>query len=175
MTRRPIDARVETGPHRDEGRGAGVSPDTFREALSRWASAVAIVAVRDEAAVHATTVSSFASVSAEPPRILLSLGPTARVLPFLAEEGRRFTVNVLSEGQRRLATVFADSYPVGPSPFPPEGDPRIQGAHVVLTCTVDSVIAVGDVRMVIGLVVATELGESGGPLLYHRREYWTLS
>jgi flavin reductase (DIM6/NTAB) family NADH-FMN oxidoreductase RutF len=148
-----------------------VTPEAFREALSHWASGITVVGVREEdGTLHATTVSSFASVSAEPPRILISLGPGAQVLPFL-DPGIRFVVNILSHHQRRLATVFADPFPVGPSPFPSEGDPVIAGALAVLVCGVERVIPVDGVRLVLGRVLETQLGEPGEPLVNYRREY----
>jgi flavin reductase (DIM6/NTAB) family NADH-FMN oxidoreductase RutF len=148
-----------------------VSPEAFRDALSHWASGVTVVAVREEdGTLHATTVSSFASVSAEPPRILISLGPGAQVLPFL-DPGHRFVVNILSHSQTRLATIFADPFPVGPSPFPSEGDPVVAGSLAVLVCGVEGVIPVDGVRLVLGRVLETQLGVPEEPLVNYRREY----
>ncbi len=148
-----------------------VSPEAFRDALSHWASGVTLVALREEdGTLHATTVSSFASVSAEPPRILISLGPGAQVLPFL-DPGHRFVVNILAHRQRRLATVFADPFPVGPSPFPSEGDPVVADALAVLVCGVERVIPVDGVRLVLGRVMETRLGEPEEPLVNYRRKY----
>lgn len=148
-----------------------VCPEAFREALSHWASGVTVVAVREEdGTLHATTASSFASISDDPPRILVSLGPGAQILPFLAP-GHRFVVNILSHGQRRLAMVFADPFPVGPSPFPSEGDPVAAGAVAVLVCEVERLIPVDGVRLLLGQVMETRVGEGGDPLVRYRREY----
>ena len=157
------------------GARQGVPPRAFRDALALWASGVTVVAVRDDARVYATTATSFAAVSAEPPLVLVSLGPGAQVLPFL-DPGRSFVVNILSAGQRRVATVHADPYPVGPSPFPAEGAPRLPGALVALTCTVEQVLPVaGGVRLVLGLVEEVSPGGEGDrPLLHHGREYRSL-
>ena len=144
--------------------------DSFREALSYWASGVTIVAVRDDGDVHATTVSSLTSVSDSPPTVLVALGRTARVLPFL-EPGGRFAVSVLGSDQRRLASVYADSYPVGPSPFPPEGAPTVTGALVAMECIVVEVREVGASFVVVSQVERTTLGEGEAPLVYFRRGY----
>jgi flavin reductase (DIM6/NTAB) family NADH-FMN oxidoreductase RutF len=150
-------------------------PDAFREALSYWASGVTVVSVREaDGTVHATTVTSFASVSATPPRILVSLGPGAQVLPFL-EEGARFAVNFLSRHQKALAIRYADAYPVGPSPFPERGDPVVEGALVALVATAVRVIPVNGTRIVIGAVAETLEGDAPGPLLRYRREYHGLA
>jgi len=151
-----------------------IEPDDFRGALSHWASTVTLVAVRDDRHVHGTTVTSFAPVAADPPTILVSLGPGAQVLPFL-EEGTAFVVNLLGRGQRALATRYADSYPVGPSPFPVEGPPVIEGSVVSLLCEVRSIVpADGATRVVLAQVVERIEGTGDDPLLYHRRGYASL-
>lgn len=138
--------------------------------MSRWASGVTVVAVRHDRRVYATTVSSFASVSADPPLVVVSLGASAQVLPFL-KKGARFTVSVLGESQRRLATVFADPYPVGPSPFPEKGPPVLERALASLVCSVRTVAPLEASALVVGLVVKARLGAEEGPLLYWRRGY----
>jgi len=176
MERRPIDVRIEAGGPDPEEEGSGAHPDAFREVMSRWASGVAVVAVRDpdDARVYATTVSSFGSVSTRPPRIVISLGPGAQVLPFL-KEGRVFAVNVLAVGQEALATRFTDSFPVGPSPFPNGGLPVISGAHAHLACTVESLVPVGSSRLVVGLVEEASAQDGSAPLLYYDRDYRELA
>jgi flavin reductase (DIM6/NTAB) family NADH-FMN oxidoreductase RutF len=150
----------------------GVELDAFRAALARWASGVAVVAVREEGRVLATTVSAFTSASAEPPLVLVALGPGAQVLPFLTE-GRRFGVSVLAESQSRLASVFADPFPVGPSPFPAEGDPVIADALVRLGCRVVGAHGAGDHVLIVGLVESAALA-GGAPLIRWAREYHRL-
>jgi flavin reductase (NADH) len=173
--RRPIDVRIETGAPAEEGDHPGVAPSEFREAMSRWASGVTVVAVRDpdDDRIYATTVSSFASVSARPPRIVISLGSGAQVLPFI-REGGAFVVSVLAQGQEGLATRFADPFPVGPSPFPEEGPPEVSGAHAVLHCSVEEIHPVDGARLVVGLVDGARTGDDSEPLLYYDRGYRSL-
>lgn len=168
MKQRPIEADIRAG--RDEDEPGSAREEAFREALSRWASGVTIVAVRADDRVHATTASSFASVSARPPLVLVALGPGAQVLPYL-KEGARFAVSVLADDQRRLASVFADSFPVGPSPFPDEGPPVVADAHATLVCSVHSVLPVESARVVVGLVEEATAAEPGDPLVHYHRAY----
>jgi len=176
MKRRPIEARIETGRRDEEDEGPGVEGESFRGAMARWASGVSVVAVRDadDGRVYATTVSALASISARPPRIAISLGPGAQALPFLSEGGH-FVVNILARDQSALASRYADAFPVGPDPFPAEGDPAIQGTHARLTCEVERLVPVGSSRLVVGLVVETDVGGGTSPLLYHERGYAELS
>ncbi|MGD8321145.1 MAG: flavin reductase family protein [Gemmatimonadota bacterium] len=169
MDRHPIQPGSDPRPGEEPSR-PGVGSDAFREALSHWASTVTVVAARDGTSVHATTVTSFFPVSADPPLIAVSLGASAQVLPWL-KPGAPFAVSFLSEEQRRVASVYADSFPVGPSPFPPEGDPVVGGAVIALVCTVREVHATeSGARLVVGRVESTVGGE-GRPLLYQRRAY----
>lgn len=176
MKRRSMGASIETsqvGAKGDDGRG--VDKEAFREALARWAAGVCIVAVRDEdGGVHGTTVSSFGSVSADPPRIMFSLGAGAQVLPFL-NEGAELFVNVLAREQRRLASVFADPFPVGPPPFPQTGAPAIPGIHVGLGCRVEQVVEVGNSRLIVARVESTRTDPERSPLLYYMRDFRRLA
>lgn len=175
MSPRPIDPAIHSGGADEPDGVPGADPERFREALARWASGVTIMAVRDpdDGQVHALTASSFASISARPPRVVVSLGPGAQPLPFL-EPGSRFAVNILSAEQSGLASRYTDSFPVGPSPFAEEGDPVIRGAHAVLHCRAESLVPVGACRLVVGLVLDAETDDAAGPLLHYQREFRTL-
>jgi flavin reductase (DIM6/NTAB) family NADH-FMN oxidoreductase RutF len=146
-----------------------VSADDFRSALGRWASGVTIVAVRHDGRVVATTVSAFMSLSLEPPLVLLALGANATILPFL-QPAARFGISVLAESQRRLATIYADPFPVGPDPFPARGAPVLADALVALHCTVAELSRGGDHTLVTATV--DELSSSGdAPLVRYERRY----
>lgn len=140
----------------------------FRELLSHWAATVAIIATRHRGSVHATTITSFTPVAVDPPTLAVSLGPAAQVVPFIAE-GSRFAVSLLDEGQQRVAEVCADPFPVGPLPFPADGDPVVAGALGQIVCTTLSIIELpGSARLIVGRVEEGTLG-AGRPLLWYRR------
>lgn len=172
---RPVDPSIDVGRGDDEPPGPGVGREAFVAALARWASGVTVVAVRDADRVYATTATAFASVSLEPPLVLVSLGPGAQVLPFL-ERGTAFGVSILAGDQRRHAAMFADAFPVGPPAFPDEGPPLLPRALAGLVCRVRDVHPAGDHRLMLALVEGTVLreGGEGQPLLYWERGYRTL-
>ena len=151
-----------------------IDRDRFREALGAWASGVTIVACRTEGRVVATTVSSFMSLSLDPPLIVVAVGPNATVRPFL-RPGSEFAVNVLGAEQRRLAMVFADPYPMGVDPFPAEGVPVIDGCLLGLVCVVERVDGGGDHAIVVGSVRDVAGGTAGVPLIRHNRKYRSLA
>jgi flavin reductase (NADH) len=175
VSRRPVDARISTGREEDPDLGgAGLGAADFREALSHWASGVTIVAVRDGDDVHAITVSSLTSVSPDPPTVLVSLSSSARVLPFV-ETGTPLGISILADEQRGLASIYADSYPVGASPFGGDAAPLVEGALVGLTCRVSEMIELAGSHVVAATVEAARVGSRELPLLYYRRRYRALA
>lgn len=146
-----------------------LDPERFRDVMASWPSGVTIVAYRDEQRVVATTVSAFLSLSLDPPRVLLALGPNATVRPFLAV-GAEFGVSVLAAAQRRLAMIFADPFPAGADPFPDEGVPLIAGALIGLECAVTAVVEAGD-QVLIVAAVQRAAQQDAPPLIRYRRKY----
>lgn len=150
-----------------------VDKDGFREALSHWPSGVTIVAVREGERVVATTVSSFLSISLEPPLVLVALGPNATVRPYAAA-GRRIGISVLGVAHRRLASIFADAYAVGDDPFAAGDPPVVQGALIGMEGTVVETRAGGDHLLAIVSIDQLHRGD-GAPLIRYRRRYHELS
>ena len=147
--------------------------EKMRQAMAGWASGVTIVAVRTHEGVIATTVSAFLSLSLDPPMILVAIGPNATVRPFL-QPGAAFGVSILGADQKRLAMVYADSFPVGPDPFNSDPAPLIRDSLVGLACTVSRVDEGGS-HAVIFASVSEVTGVPGTlPLIRYDRRYHTL-
>jgi flavin reductase (DIM6/NTAB) family NADH-FMN oxidoreductase RutF len=170
MTPRRIGRHLEGGNVPADEREQRQRHDAVREAFSRWASGVSIVAVRDGARVHALTVSAFMPLSVDPPLVLVSLGGNASVLPYL-DQGGELGVSLLALEQRPLASRFADTFPVGPSPFAPSGPPIVSGCIAGLTCVVEEIRPAGDHHLVTARVVDTHVGGDHPALAYFRRQY----
>lgn len=154
-----------------------MDPAAFRDALAGWASTVTVVAVRDpdDGKVRATTVTSFAPVSADPAEVVVSLNANALVVPFVLE-GTALGITLLAEDQRRWAGVFSDSFAPGPLPWAGEGVPLIAGGVAGLACRVQAVHPTGGgSRLVLARVERIEPGDGGRPLLYWHRGYRTLA
>jgi flavin reductase (DIM6/NTAB) family NADH-FMN oxidoreductase RutF len=180
MTPERVGRHLGGGREPEEERVERERRERLREVLSFWATGVSILAVREggagsasAGAVHALTVSGFMPVSVEPPLVLVSLGPNASALPYL-DPGTRFVVSILRPGQKGLAARFADTFPVGPSPFPPEGAPVVAGSLAALTCEVDELLVRGDHTLVVGRVVEASSGEDAAALAYFRRGYHSI-
>ena len=88
-----------------------ITNDEFRAALSRFASGVTVVTLKDgEGNMHGITVSAFSSVSLNPPLILVCIDNEAGSHPAFYE-GKRFVVNILREEQIEHSNQFASQIP----------------------------------------------------------------
>ena len=150
------------------------SEATFRDVMSQVCSPVSVITTIADGRPHGTTVSAFASLSADPPMILVALDHRSELLA-LVRTTRRLGVNVLGTEHVDLATRFAQK---GSDTFSgvdwalDHGLPRIGSCPGWLACTVDRLVRGGD------HVVAFARIEFAGqdraqPLTYHSREFGT--
>jgi flavin reductase (NADH) len=149
-----------------------VDASTFRDALSRWSSGVAVLTAADGAGgTAATTVSSFTSVSLDPPLVLVALSTKSRTLRRI-EATARFAVSVLSAHQRDVAEQCARLDAVDQALFDEAG--HVRGALAMLACGVHDIRAYGDHLVVVGEVSMARRNEHDAPLLYWNRDYRAL-
>jgi flavin reductase (DIM6/NTAB) family NADH-FMN oxidoreductase RutF len=153
---------------------ATVDPDVFREVMASVPTPVSVVTTFVDGRPHGTTVSSFASLSLDPPMVLIALGLGSGLLRLLRRTNR-FALNVLSSGQRDLALIFARK---GGDKFDAvawslsDGLPRLHGTAAWLACEVDGIVAGGDHRIAMGRVIDAD-HTALPPLTYHRRLFGT--
>ena len=148
---------------------------TFREVMAGVATPVSVVTSMGDGLPHGTTVSAFASLSMEPPMVLVSLDRGSDLLA-LVQETRRFGVNVLGADQSSLALAFARKGGTGKFNGvrweADHGLPRLPGAPGWLACEVSALVEGGDHVVALGTVVAAE-ATGGRPLTYHGRVFGT--
>jgi flavin reductase (DIM6/NTAB) family NADH-FMN oxidoreductase RutF len=122
------------------------------------------------------TCNAFASVSAEPPLVLVSLDRTSNTLPALRGRGR-FVINFLAAGRDELATRCAGKARDKFVPIPWE--PTFHGLPVLrddsiahVSCDVVEEVEAGDHILFIGRVIEARPPDPGAvPLLYFRRTF----
>ncbi len=155
--------------------------DELRKVMRRWASGVAIVAAQAGGRRHGMTVSSFTSVSLEPPLVVISL-ENHSTTQGLVIASRAFAVNILDETQGDLAQRFAGGIPDGQDRFAgltaepgPSGSPILAGGLAYLDCRMTAAYPVGTHTLFVGEVVAAGIRQGGRPLLYFQRDYRRLS
>jgi flavin reductase (DIM6/NTAB) family NADH-FMN oxidoreductase RutF len=150
-------------------------PERLRDVMAEVATPVSVVTSMVAGAPHGTTVSAFASLSMNPPMILVSLDRSSNLLAVVRTSGR-FGVNVLGHAQAGIARAFARKG--GAEKFAgvewaaEAGLPRLAGALGWLVCDVAALVEGGDHVVVTGHVVVAEK-QPGDPLTYHRRTFGT--
>lgn len=154
----------------------GALSAAFREVMAGVATPVSVITtVCRDGMPYGTTVSAFASLSMDPPMVLVSLDRGSELLAQL-QLTRRFGVNVLGVPQADLALVFArkggSGKFTGVTWEADHGLPRLPGTPGWLACDVATIVDGGDHVIALGTVVAAETGD-GAPLTYHGRVFGT--
>lgn len=146
--------------------------------MRAWTSGVAIVTAASDGEQHGMTVSSFTSISLDPPLVVVSLQASSRTHAMVSRAGS-FGVTVLAADQQELSERFANR-PAGAdhglegleTETLETGAPLIKGGLAGLDCHVSKTIPVGMNTLFVGEVVAVSGGRDGAqPLVYHDRGY----
>ncbi len=150
----------------------------LRRVAGRFPTGVALVTTLHDGRPCGLTVNSFASVSLDPPLVLVCVSQAARAFECIDSQGH-FTVNVLAEGQDALARLFAStvSDKFADLAYRPSvrGDPIIDGVHAWLDCEVVARHAGGRTHTIY-VARVTALAEGGGrPLVFHAGRYGGLA
>jgi flavin reductase (DIM6/NTAB) family NADH-FMN oxidoreductase RutF len=153
-----------------------IDPRALRRAFGAFATGVTITTARDAGgAPVGFTANSFASVSLDPPLLLVCLASTASSYPaFRSAEG--FAVNILSAGQRAVSTAFAtrgvDKFAGVAWSEHATGAPVLDGAVAWFDCRMHAIVPAGDHVILIGRIVDFAANDAA-PLGYCRGAYVT--
>lgn len=161
---------------------SSVDPFEFREAMSRLAAGVSIVACRDgDGEPRGMTATAVCSVSLRPPLVLASLSHATATHDSLSETGA-FSLNFLGRGEENLARRFAGPATgkfdgVAWQPGAATGCPTFPNALAVCECLLDNVVRAGDHTLFIGRVISVRVNRAvaNDPLIYFRGAYDALS
>jgi len=155
-----------------------VDSTAFREAMARFPSGVTIVTTHDESGrPHGFTASSFCSVSAEPPLVLVCLAKSASSYPLFAHNGH-FAISILQADHvdlaRRFASKNADKFACGGFVRTPRGATVLEDALAVVECSVDRRYEAGDHMIMVGKVEQVVLADLRRPAIYFNRAFSTI-
>src|SRR5690606_37329131 len=115
----PMPTTMPHAPLRNIGNERLVLPETplpsigrteFTEALSHFATSVWIVSAGEGDARRGRTVTSLMTVSAEPPRIVISIDADSELARLIPQTGG-FGLSLLAQDQRAIGDVFAGGLP----------------------------------------------------------------
>jgi flavin reductase (DIM6/NTAB) family NADH-FMN oxidoreductase RutF len=151
-----------------------VTADEFRRACGRFATGVAVATVVDAQSVpHGLTVSSFTSVSLDPPLILICLGHAITCIEAF-RSASHFGISVLSAAQRPISERFArkghDRFNGTGWQRGETGVPLLPDAIAQIECAVQQRFPAGDHDIFIGRMVRGVV-HGGDPLLYFASRY----
>lgn len=159
--------------------GAAPAARLLREVLGSFPTGVVVVtALGKDGKRYGITVSSFNSVSLDPPLVLFSLARGLRSLDGLLAADA-FAVNFLREDQAHLSTQFAtplaDKWRNVQLRTGATGSPVLVPALAVLECRPYARYDGGDHVIVVGRVDRMEMDAARHPLVFFRGRYHALA
>lgn len=148
--------------------------EAFKDCMASICAPLSVVTAEFAGRPHGTSVSAFASLSLDPPMVLVSLNNNSELLPVIERSGR-FGLNILSSGQADLGMQFGrkgiDRFD-GVSWNTTAGVPRLDEVAAWAACELHKTVDGGDHKIVLGTVIRAEHAESA-PLLYYKRQFGT--
>ena len=152
----------------------GIEPAEFRRVLGHFATGVTVITTQHQDQLHGTTVSSFCSLSLNPPLVLVCLDLKTTIHELISAS-EVFGVNILSEQNettsRHFARHTADKFSTVAYHQGQLGVPLLRDALATLECRVVARYPGGDHAIFIGEVVSIDAQIQAQPLLFFRSKY----
>ena len=154
-----------------------VSSEHYRDALRHFPSGVTIVTIRSGDEIHGLTVSAFASISPDPPLVMVAIDHRHSAHALLESADAVYAVNILHQEQMELSNRFAwikdeDRFKEGAWTTAITGAPILSDALAWLDCTIHARHVAGSHTIYVGEVQASEtLIPDAPPLIYWNRGY----
>ncbi len=150
----------------------------FKNILACWTAGITVVSVAARDDWQAITVNSFASVSMQPPLVVLNIANRLDIAAYILRE-QHFAISILSDQQLDMGKRFAGYYDhLHENRFDgldcqtsSLGDPIIGDSMAWLSCALEHHIDVGENSMILGKVVEGGWTDDKLPLLYHNRQW----
>ena len=157
-----------------------ITSQELRVAMRNWATGITIITAEYEGTRHGMTVSSFTSLSLEPPLLSVSLYNTSRTNALVTAAGK-FGVTILASDQEEISNCFAGRIPDTEDRFADcevetmlSEIPFIKGGLSFFECRVHKTVPLGTNALFIGEILAAKAIEDGEPLLYFNQKYGKL-
>jgi flavin reductase (DIM6/NTAB) family NADH-FMN oxidoreductase RutF len=159
--------------------GRDIDPRAFRRALGQFATGVAVITAQavDGSAVG-LTMSSFNSVSVDPPLVLFSIDRKSFSLKTMIE-AKGYAVNILGRDQEHLSNQFArslgDKWSAVEHTLGEKAAPLLAGALAHFECAPYAHYDGGDHVIFVGRVVGFSAYPQAEPLIFFRGAYHSLA
>jgi flavin reductase len=146
----------------------------FLAAMRSCANSIAVVTTVRGQTPLGMTVTSWCSLSTDPPSLLVCLNGSSHTAAAILESGV-FCANLLSDTQTHLAEVFAgkaqgDRFASAAWRRLASGAPVLEGALASFDCVLSGALRPSSHHVCLGEVRSVLLG-TGRPLVYHDRGY----
>ncbi|MBR0873181.1 flavin reductase family protein [Bradyrhizobium tropiciagri] len=155
-----------------------ISADEFRGAMRHLAGGVSVITAGRGRDISGMTVTSVASLSVDPPSLIVSINRAASSWPLIARHGV-FGVNILTADQLDIAKRFtgkgglkgAERFAGAEWTTRASGVPLLAGALAALDCEVEEIIERHSHAIVIGRVLDVLASDRTAALAYWHGEY----
>ena len=148
-----------------------------RKIMGHFATGVTVVTTGGKAGIHGLTANAIASLSLDPPLVLVAVEKKAHSIDFLKANGC-YAINILCLDQEDISRRFAVPGPKnfdGLTIFSAVTDsPILANCLAYLDCVVVDILPGGDHEIFIGKIMAGDI-QSGDPLLYYSGKYHRLA
>jgi flavin reductase (DIM6/NTAB) family NADH-FMN oxidoreductase RutF len=149
----------------------------FHALMRHLAGGVAVITAGRNDEIAGTTVTSLTSLSATPPRLLVSINRQTSSFPLIERYGS-FGVNVLGSDQQALAERFSNRRLDGNQRFEgvawssgSTGAPLLTNALATVECQPEEVIERHSHAIIVGRIVSMELSHRHSGLVYWNGQY----
>jgi flavin reductase (DIM6/NTAB) family NADH-FMN oxidoreductase RutF len=172
----------DTVARRERGVGLMVDQSDFREVMGQFATGVTVVTLPGDPP-HGITVNAFASLSLDPPLVLISLDHDTEAHELLADgAAQSYCVNILTENQLSLAEHFAGMTGGETDPFAEQstateatGAPVFTDALAYADCTLHDTVAFGDHTIYVGHAQQVRTQQpTADPLTFFQGDWGTI-
>jgi len=157
-----------------------IKTNTFKEVMGSFCSGVTVITMKGaHKGYHGLTVSSFASVSLDPPLVLFSRKNTNNVQKALVV-GDRIVINILSRDQKELAYRFANPKLDNEARFDQvdyelsNGVPILQGSKSAIEADVYDYFDSGDHTIFVCEAKQLHFNKALEPLVYFGGSFYDL-
>jgi flavin reductase (DIM6/NTAB) family NADH-FMN oxidoreductase RutF len=150
----------------------------LRKGFSSFATGVTVITCLDsEKNAHGITISSFNTVSLEPPLILWSLKKHSHLMPSF-EVGRKQLIHVLERSQEAMAMHFAtikeNQFVSISHQITASGLTQIEGCAAYFECETVSVHTGGDHNIIVAKVLNLQHAPESHPLIFAHSKFMGL-
>lgn len=158
--------------------GHPLTQRSFRDVMGRFTTGIVLITARTPNGPAGMTVSSFTSVSLDPPLIAMCAAHSSTTWPNIRGAGG-FAVTILGETHEETSRAFcargADRFSGRDWIHTPADHPVLPDGLGWLDCAIETIHPAGDHDLVIARATWWSGTRAGGPLLFHSGRYERLT